>query len=206
MTMNQWRHLSPLIPQFLLRLLQALPTFLHPKMGIPSFPCAIPFRCKHIRCTIFTAYLEILTVSFVAFHEGERPSNTPPFKASRVNASADDTFDALSQNIGYAHTPMTTVINPSMPVPQACLPPLGSKGNSVRPKGTRTIRELAKSLANRWYSDAEAAITYLANSPTMWHLVAPTYLDLVMKAGAMCKAKYAQRPYPPGRERPDHRM
>ena len=175
-------------------------------MGIPSPPCGIPFRCKHIHCTIFPTYLEILIVSFVALPEGDRPSNTSPFKAPRVNASADDTFDALSQNIGYAHTPMTTVINPSMPVPQACLPSLISKGKSVRPKGTRTIRELVKSLANRWYSDADAAITYLANSPTMWHLVAPTYLDLVMQAGAMCKAKYAQRPYPPGCERPDHRM
>lgn len=175
-------------------------------MGNPSFPCAIPCRCKHIHRTMFTTYLEILIESFVALPEGDRPSNTYPFKAPRVNASADDTLYALSQDIGYTHTPMTTVINPSTSVPQACLPSLGTKGKSVRPKGTRTIRELVKSFANRWYSDAEAAITYLANSPTMWHLVAPTYLDLVMKAGAMCKAKYAQRPYPPGRERPDHRM
>ena len=173
-------------------------------MGNPSPPCGIAFRCKHIHYTISTTYLETLIITLVAFPERDRPPKTSPFKASKVNAIADDAFGPLSQGIGYTHTPMTTVINPSIPVPQACLPSLGSKGKSVRPKGTRTIRELVKSLANRWYSDAEAAITYLANSPTMWHLVAPAYLDLIMKAGAMYKAKYAQRPYPPGRERPDH--
>jgi hypothetical protein len=77
-------------------------------------------------------------------------------------------------------------------------------GKSTRLKGTHAIKEFAKRFANRWCSDAEAAITYLANSPTMWHLVAPAYLDLIMKAGAMYKAKYAQPSYTPGREHPAH--
>src|ERR1700744_2058840 len=117
-------------------------------MGNPSPPCGIAFRCKHIHYTISTTYLETLIITLVAFPERDRPPKTSPFKASKVNAIADDAFGPLSQGIGYTHTPMTTVINPSIPVPQACLPSLGSKGKSVRPKGTRTIRELVKSLAN----------------------------------------------------------
>ena len=159
-------------------------------MGNPSRSCGIASRCKHIHCTISTTYLETLIVSLVAFPERDCPSKTSPFKASKVNASAGDAFDALSQGIGYTHTPMTTLINPSTPVPQACLPSLGSKGKSVRLTGTRTIREFVKSLANRWYSDAEAAITNLANSLTMWHLVAPTYLNLVMKGRRNAAGSY----------------
>jgi hypothetical protein len=122
----------------------------------------------------------------------------------KENSSAYDAFDAFGQGIGYTHTPMTTAVNPLTPAPPANFLSLGSKGKSVHPKGTRTIKEFAKRLANRWYSDAEAAITFLANSPAMWHIVAPVYLDLVMKAGATCKAKYAQHPYAPGRERSAH--
>lgn len=92
------------------------------------------------------------------------------------------------------------------PVPQSS-PSLGIKGETVRPKDTSTpprMKGMAKKLTKRWFSDAAAAITHLATSPTMWHLAAPAYLDLVMKAGAKYKAKYTQRFYPPGYEHPDH--
>lgn len=153
-------------------------------MGNPSPPCGIPSKL---------------------FPEGDVPLSKPSTtRTCKGNASAGEAFDAFGHDIGYTHTPMTTVVNPSTPVPPAIFPSLGSKGKSIRFKGTHTIKGFARRFANRWCSDAEAAITYLANSPTMWHLVAPAYLDLIMKAGAMYKAKYAQPSYAPGREHPAH--
>ena len=96
---------------------------------------------------------------------------------------------------------MTTAVNTLTPVPQASLPSSGSKGKSVRLKGTRTVREFAKRLSYRWCSDAGVVITYPATFPVMWYLASPPYLDLVMKAGAIYKAKY----WPSMRKVPMHR-